>query len=109
LNQVVTIWDKNAGDPRMPHPSPLDFDGSKKTKFNAKLEGTYSWPFSIPFPTEISIPHRNGTQRVIPTPQSFLERNVNANIQYQVVVHMTHGLFKANSKSEISVLLSELC
>jgi hypothetical protein len=99
LNQVVTIWDKNAGDPRMPHPSPLDFDGSKKTKFNAKLEGSYSWPFSIHFPTEIILPSRNGSsQQVVQTPQSFLERGIGANVQYQLVMHITHGLFTPNSK-----------
>ncbi|KAF6749008.1 hypothetical protein DFP72DRAFT_553185 [Ephemerocybe angulata] len=103
LNQVTPIWDKNAGDPRLPHPSPLDFDGSKKTKFNAKLEGSYTWPFSLHFPTEIVLPTRSGPQQVIQTPQSFLERGIGANIQYQLVMHITHGMFKANSKLQVGI------
>lgn len=104
LNQVTPIWDKNAGDPRMPHPSPLEFDGSKKTKFNAKLEGSYAWAFSVHIPTEIILPSRSGsTQNFVQTPQSFLERFVAANVQYHLVMHITHGLFKANSKLQVDI------
>ncbi|KAG2013075.1 hypothetical protein CC2G_010013 [Coprinopsis cinerea AmutBmut pab1-1] len=100
LNQTFTVWNKNVGEPRSAVPSSLDIASSKKNKFNAKLQGKYEWPFSFPFPTEICLPLKGGDKKqlIVQTPQTFLERTIIANIQYDLVMTITHGLFRPNSK-----------
>ncbi|KIJ93581.1 hypothetical protein K443DRAFT_684471 [Laccaria amethystina LaAM-08-1] len=68
---------------------------------DGKLVGTYSWPFSFPFPQEVSIPGRSKT---FPAPQTFLERGTNANVQYDLVLHITHGLPRPDSKLQTGVV-----
>ncbi|KAF6748975.1 hypothetical protein DFP72DRAFT_1143753 [Ephemerocybe angulata] len=63
-----------------------------------KLQGFFEWPFSFPFPVEIrstpSSAKRNistitqGTGTYL-TPQTVLERGVNANVTYEVVLKIT--------------------
>jgi len=44
-----TLWSKSYGDPHQ-----LD-QSSPKEKFNGKLVGKYSFPFSFPFPTQVNL------------------------------------------------------
>ena len=68
-------------------------------KFDGKFSGSYFWPFSFQFPSEIVLQKgRNREQQKYPAPQTFLERGVNANVQYELVLRMSHGLLKADSK-----------
>ncbi|TFK28973.1 hypothetical protein FA15DRAFT_632925 [Coprinopsis marcescibilis] len=106
LNQTITVWDKNASETQTGNrPSPLDIDRGKRNRFNARLQGKYSWPFSFPFPEEICLLQKGSRsrQQIVPTPQTFLERGTNANIQYQLVMHITHGLFRSNSKLQANI------
>ncbi|KAF9534572.1 hypothetical protein CPB83DRAFT_878940 [Crepidotus variabilis] len=73
--------------------------GSIRTKrFDAKLFGSYLWPFSFPFPAEVTIPGLDSEGKAYPTPQTFNEKGVNAAVQYEVILKMTHGVLKADSK-----------
>ncbi|KAH6902825.1 hypothetical protein BKA70DRAFT_1434444 [Coprinopsis sp. MPI-PUGE-AT-0042] len=97
LNQTFTIWDRNMGDPRVPL-SPLDGPFNRPPRFDSKLKGQYNLPFCFPFPVEICLPRKGGdVQQVVQTPQSFLERGTSASIQYELVLVLTHGLFRSNS------------
>lgn len=67
-------------------------------KFDGKFCGSYFWPFSFPFPSEIVVENRNGEPQRHPSPQTFLEREVNANVQYEFVLRMSRGILKADYK-----------
>ncbi|TFK28967.1 hypothetical protein FA15DRAFT_611102 [Coprinopsis marcescibilis] len=46
---------------------------------------------------------RNNVQ---PLPQSFLEKNVSANVQYELTVYISHGRFRADNKLKTQVMYS---
>ena len=41
---------------------------------------------------------------VYPTPQTFLERGIRANVQYELGLHITHGMLRPASKLVDSTL-----
>jgi hypothetical protein len=91
------IWSKLDGDPR---------GSSTGRNFDGKLSGDIEFAFSFPFPTEINLESRAATKgkRALrppvasPTPQTFLERNVKANIGYELILIISHGMLRTNSK-----------
>ncbi|CAA7259379.1 unnamed protein product [Cyclocybe aegerita] len=103
LDHSCTLWDKSMGDPRAP---------GVGTKFDGKLTGDYELSFSFPFPTEVDI--SSGTvgkgkrvaraALVCPTPQTFLERDISANVEYELVLQITHGILRTVSKLKAPVI-----
>jgi len=66
-----TLWKRSYGDPHQ-----LDQSGSKE-KFNGKLIGKYSFPFSFPFPTQVNLLDKKS---------DFLS-NTNAITPFQDIMH----------------------
>jgi hypothetical protein len=92
LDHPITSWARTNGDPRS------DASSSSNTKkFDGKLSGNYSWPFSFPFPKEVAIGIQ-GEQQTYLTPQTFLERDTRGNVQYELVLRVTHGVLRSDSK-----------
>jgi hypothetical protein len=91
------IWNKLDGDPR---------GSSIGRNFDGKLSGNIEFTFSFPFPTEISLESRAATKGkrasrpavASSTPQTFLERNLKANIEYELVLTISHGMLRTSSK-----------
>jgi hypothetical protein len=87
-----------------PLPDPNDPRASSPTarpkKFDGKLAGTYSWPFSFAFPQTTTSAHTASNA----TPQTFSEKNVNASVQYELVLRMTHGILRSDSKLHAHVV-----
>ena len=51
LEQVYTIWDRKFGDPRL-----LAHDHARvSSEYDGKLSGSWTFPFSIPFPTQVDL------------------------------------------------------
>ncbi|KAF6752607.1 hypothetical protein DFP72DRAFT_904188 [Ephemerocybe angulata] len=82
-----------------------------------KLQGFFEWPFSFPFPAEIrsipssaskwnsTIPQGTGETGTYLTPQTVLERGVNANVTYEVVLKITTaGLLDTKHRAIANVL-----
>lgn len=98
IDQPIISWTRSNGDPRSVSPSIEDNAGpstSRAKKFDGKLSGQYSWPFSFPFPKDLPA---LGQGNRIPAPQSFFEREVQASVQYDLVLRMTHGILRSDSK-----------
>lgn len=91
IERHVTLWSKSMGDPRAPRPS-------SDTPHSGKLLGHYVWPFSIQLPKTISLPDAHGSPQVYSLPQTFLERNTRASIQYDLTVHISRNKLRADSQ-----------
>ncbi|KAF8969354.1 hypothetical protein BDZ97DRAFT_238363 [Flammula alnicola] len=111
LEHPIASWTRSNGDPRAMLLSPLSdasnsasLSNPRPKKFDGKLSGIYSWPFSFPFPTEIKLESQAGEQRAHPTPQTFSERDTKGNIQYELVLRMTHGILRSDSKLHTHVI-----
>ncbi|PPQ66742.1 hypothetical protein CVT26_009543 [Gymnopilus dilepis] len=100
LDHPVISWSRSNGDPRCVSPSIEDNVSSRAKKFDGKLSGQYSWPFCFPFPK--SLPAQ-GHEGGLPVPQSFFERGVQASVQYDLVLRMTHGLLRSDSKMQVNI------
>lgn len=69
-------------------------------KFEGKLSGQYSWPFLLAFPKEVIIRGQHQyLSKSYPTPRSFLENETDVSVQYDLVLRITHGMLRADSKS----------
>ncbi|KAF5333564.1 hypothetical protein D9611_002836 [Ephemerocybe angulata] len=82
-----------------------------------KLQGFFEWPFSFPFPAKIrstpssaskrnsTIPQGTGETGTYLTPQTVLERGVNANVTYEVILKITTaGLLNTKHRAIANVL-----
>jgi hypothetical protein len=90
LERNVTLWSKSMGDPRAPRPS--------ETAHSGKLQGEYVWPFSIQLPKTVSLPGHHGSLQDYSLPQTFLERNTRASIQYDLTVQICRNKLRADSQ-----------
>lgn len=88
LDQSILVWSRHSGDIR--HSS-----AASGQKFDGKSSGTYSWPFTVPFPKEVAMA---GHDEVFPIPQTFLERGVDASVQYELILRVAHGVLRRDSK-----------
>ncbi|KAF9000210.1 hypothetical protein BDQ17DRAFT_682484 [Cyathus striatus] len=89
LDEQFMIWAKSS--------SSVPSSASAK-----KLEGNHSWPFSFPFPAQADISARGGKQSYL-TPQTFLEHGKNISVQYELVLKVSHGFLRADSKLPVNV------
>jgi hypothetical protein len=71
--------------------------GSSSSSFG-KLQGRHEWPFSFPFPTEFEAPQRGGSNQTYTTPQTVVERGINGNVMYEVVVKIVSGLLRTKDR-----------
>ncbi|KAL5530469.1 hypothetical protein ACEPAF_6727 [Sanghuangporus sanghuang] len=90
-----TLWDSSSGDPR----SPNQHNGMK---FKGKLEGSYSWPFSIVLPREITpgakLLRELRLNRSELLPPSLDNLGLNSVINYRLIVSIKkRGLLKPDS------------
>ncbi|KAG5220730.1 Pkinase-domain-containing protein [Salix suchowensis] len=77
LNTSVPIWSKVAA--------------------GAKLQGSSTWPFSVPLPKTVSIPTSSGGSKLCPLPETFMERGMMASIQYDLTLRIARGKLRADS------------
>lgn len=96
LNHPVINWTRTNGDPRAP-PDLISSRLPTVKKFDGKLSGSYAWPFFFQFPSEVIVV-QDGEQQKYPTPQTFVERGTDVTIQYSLVLKMTHGMLRTDSK-----------
>ncbi|KAF4619752.1 hypothetical protein D9613_004949 [Agrocybe pediades] len=108
LDHHIVSWNRNKGDPRemllaqvgSTSSAPSSSRSPSPKKFEGKLSGQYSWPFSFPFPSSVVIP---GQADAVQIPQTFLERNVKGSVQYELVLRITHGMLRSDSKLQVDV------
>ena len=75
-------------------------------KFEGKLSGQYSWPFLLAFPKEVIIRGQHQyLSKTYPTPRSFLDSGTNISVQYDLVLRITHGMLRADSKCVFDVFV----
>lgn len=116
----------------MAHHEAADVRSSKK--YEGKFTGKYSWPFSFPFPSDLAqseigsstYPISPSTTRSPPSaqcpsdpkgietgsgvstrfalPQTFSEREAKASVHYELVLRMTHGMLRSDSKLLVQVV-----
>ncbi|KAF9041999.1 hypothetical protein BDZ89DRAFT_1128688 [Hymenopellis radicata] len=72
-----------------------------------KLHGQNEWPFSLDIPKEITVDETDAQTHAGPfrLPQTFLEKNVQASVQYDLVVNMKRTGF-ASSNSRIQTMIA---
>ncbi|KAG9221104.1 hypothetical protein CCMSSC00406_0005457 [Pleurotus cornucopiae] len=82
-----TVWDRD-----MPHPQSLT---PTHPQFDGKLSpGEYTWPFSFIFPSGVTLAGCHASH----LPHTFLERDLNGNVQYELVLRLVRGKFKPDKK-----------
>ncbi|KAF5391524.1 hypothetical protein D9757_002500 [Collybiopsis confluens] len=81
------LWARSADAPRTPSPS----EGTS----GSKLYGDCIWSFSIPIPRSGTV-GKSGTQSRLP--ETFSERDLDVNIQYDLTVHVSRGKFRGDSQ-----------
>lgn len=114
LNRPIINWTRSHGNPRTvilnagpttqssASSSSSSVDTTTRSrKFDGKLSGQYIWPFSFPFPSEITL---EGDDRKYPAPQTFLERGESTTVQYSLVLKMTHGMLRADTKLQAGIV-----
>ncbi|KAF5329050.1 hypothetical protein D9611_013871 [Ephemerocybe angulata] len=70
-----------------------------------KLCGRFEWPFSFPFPTHFPGTQRKGSKPVsYTTPQTLIERSVQATVIYEVIVKVVSGMFRNTHRIVANVL-----
>ncbi|KAF4563317.1 hypothetical protein EYR36_003758 [Pleurotus pulmonarius] len=82
-----TVWDRD-----MPHPQSLI---PTYPQLDGKLSpGEYTWPFSFIFPSGATLVGYHASH----LPHTFLERDLNGNVQYELVLRLVRGKFKPDKK-----------
>lgn len=74
-------------------------DVSRNEEFDGKMEGTYHFPFSFPFPTEVELGDGrddivSATQKIPPT---FM-RGSGATVRYEIELVVGYGKLKLNDR-----------
>ena len=89
------VWSRFMGDPRRYIPS------ATPSPYNEKLNGDYSWPFSIKLPRSVKVPSKTTLKGVLDTvvlPATFLEKRSRASVQYDIHLEIKRGRFRSDSK-----------
>ncbi|KAF9501502.1 hypothetical protein BDN71DRAFT_1501215 [Pleurotus eryngii] len=85
--QAIKIADRDMPHPRSLPPTHLQFDGKLSP-------GEYTWPFSSIFPSGVTLAGCHASH----LPHTFLERDLNGNVQYELVLRPVRGRFKPDKK-----------
>ncbi|CAA7259913.1 unnamed protein product [Cyclocybe aegerita] len=118
LEQSIINWTRSNGDPRSPSPEPssgpspvarsnsnssaFPTSNVRTKKYDGKLSGDYAWPFAFSFPSEVSMPGTSSS--TCPAPQTFVEKGINGTVQYELVLRMTHGMLRSDSKLLVNIV-----
>ena len=97
------LWSPSDGHPRNTfdisggHLSPSTSRTSSGAKFSGKLQGEYTWPFSLDMPSEVSVPSGSrGEIKVFSPPQTFNDRHAHGSIVYEVLIKVTRSKWKTH-------------
>ncbi|KAJ6576649.1 hypothetical protein DFH09DRAFT_1149928 [Mycena vulgaris] len=82
LNQSLPLWSKA---------------DNRSSGAATKLLGACAWPFSIPLPKAVSIKD-GGHDTLFHLPETFLERHTRASVSYEIVVTVSRGKLRADSR-----------
>ncbi|KAF8905075.1 hypothetical protein CPB84DRAFT_1845157 [Gymnopilus junonius] len=106
INILRTLWSQTEGEPRNTNPDNEDSSlagtpeaTGSSPKYTGKLQGEYTWHFSIPLPKEVVLPlgSRNEPQVFTP-PATFNERHARASVAYEVSLKLTRGKLRPDQK-----------
>ena len=106
LEHVHSLWKHDRGESP---PSVTVSDGGPAAEIvKGKFRGKFEWPFSFPFPSDFPyFGKRKGSgETLFTTPQTLMERGVNATIIYEVIVKVISGLFRNKHKFVFPVICS---
>ncbi|PPQ92237.1 hypothetical protein CVT25_008919 [Psilocybe cyanescens] len=100
------LWSQADGDPRSSNnvseetsSSPRSHVASSSVRFSGKLEGEYTWPFSITLPKEVNVPCGKGKQlQTFTLPQTFNERHAKGSINYEMSLRINRGRFQSDHR-----------
>ena len=80
------------GDPRLP-------PGVAPSRNSAKLQGRYSWNFSLTLPSTCTVRVKKGTPKTLRLPPSFSEKGASQFISYEIYVRIRRGPLRIDSRS----------
>jgi hypothetical protein len=90
------LWSRAMGDPHTSSPSSSPGSASR---FNGKLSGSYSWPFSFTLPKKVTLQHTSAEPpQTYRLPQTFLERLTIVSVQYDLTVNITRTKLRPDSQ-----------
>ncbi|KIM40547.1 hypothetical protein M413DRAFT_412501 [Hebeloma cylindrosporum] len=102
LHISKTLWSQSEGDPRSgnsPAGGSSSVAPSTPPKFSGKIQGDYTWPFSIDLPKEVLVPCGNRNEpQVFTLPETFNERHTRASITYDVSVRFVRTKLRADHR-----------
>ncbi|KAF9562006.1 hypothetical protein CPC08DRAFT_634774 [Agrocybe pediades] len=109
LDLSYTLWSQSSGKPPNSnglHQHTLSPTGlissSSSSKFDGKLHGDYTWPFSIPLPKDVTLPYgKNNELKTFPLPQTFNERLAKGSINYEVYLRISRGKFQPDDRASV--------
>ncbi|CAG7852651.1 SubName: Full=Uncharacterized protein {ECO:0000313/EMBL:CCA72853.1} [Serendipita indica DSM 11827] len=89
LELSQTLWTSSMGHPHDP--------GVRHSAFSGKLSGSYSWPFSIPLPTQIVVNDNHGRPVSVPLPPTFAPKGHSTFIDYKIQVLIQRGSLRVDN------------
>ena len=101
-----TLWSPVMGNPRLSSITGSNPDVNV-AKFTSKLEGEYTWDFSLDLPKEVVVssgPHSNERQ-AFSLPQTFYEHHTRVRIAYEVAVRIVRGKLRVDHRSVVQVCM----
>jgi hypothetical protein len=87
FDHTSVIWNKLMGDPR----------STEQGDYKGKLKGNYVWPVSVEIPTTNVCPGSRPTNEVYDLPQTFLEPNIRASVEYTLSIRISRSMLRADS------------
>ena len=87
LDHTSVIWNKLMGDPR----------STERGDYKGKLNGDYVWPVSVEIPPTNVCPGFRPTNEVYDLPQTFLEPNIRASVEYTLSIRISRSMLRADS------------
>lgn len=99
VDECTTLWSKEMGDPRYP-------DSSSNGRYSGKLMGSYTFPFSITLPSTVTLPLAGssstsstpGASGPFRLPETFLERQSQVTVQYDMELNILRSRFRVDSR-----------
>ncbi len=98
LEEIKVLWARGMGNPQV-------FSSSCNEDYRGKMAGKYDWDFSLPIPAQVITPPGSSSSMTsqgsgpFRLPQTFLERNIRAGIQYELFVSIKRPRFHSDSRS----------
>lgn len=98
LEETKVLWARGMGNPQV-------FSSSCNEDYRGKMAGKYDWDFSLPIPAQVITPPGSSSSMTsqgsgpFRLPQTFLERNIRAGIQYELFVSIKRPRFHSDSRS----------